>query len=237
MPIVIGKEMLKFIYQRVQQNILSLVPVGVLFFAFAGTLKIWGFWIYAATVLTYQILSLLIIVPRFPAYVELAHLRKVQRGDAKKWDRHIVRLLMVATLLIYVLAAVDLGRLYYCLLPLWMAPIGILLYAAGSALNQWAMIHNPHFEKEVRIQVDRNHQVIAAGPYRHIRHPGYLGSLLGFVSFPFILGSAFAFIGVIFAIAGTVVRTHLEDRTLDKELVGYYQYRESVPYRLIPFVW
>ncbi len=237
MNIVNTKKMLRFISQRVQQNILSLVPVGVLFFAFAGTIKIWGFWIYVATVLTYQILSLLIIVPRFPAYVELARLRKVQRADAKKWDRTVVMLLMMATYIIYILAAVDLGHLHLCLLPLWVAPIGMLLYAAGSVLNQWAMIHNTHFEKEVRIQTDRSHQVIAAGPYRYVRHPGYLGSVLGFVSYPFILGSALAFIGVIFAAAGTVVRTYLEDRALREELEGYRVYTLAVTYRLFPFVW
>ena len=229
--------MLKFILRRVQQNILSLVPVGVLFFAFAGTVKIWGFWIYVTTVHTYQIVSLLIIVPRYPSYVELARVRKIQRADAKKWDRPILYALMIATFLTYALAAVDLGRMHFSQLPLWIAPIGILFYAAGSALNQWAMIHNPHFEKEVRIQSDRAHQVIAAGPYRLVRHPGYLGSMLGFVSFPLILGSALAFVGVILCMAGMVVRTCLEDRTLCAELDQYRAYTNTVPYRLIPFVW
>ncbi len=237
MNIVNTKKMLRFISQRVQQNILSLFPVGVLFFAFAGTIKIWGFWIYVATVLTYQIVSLLIIVPRFPSYVELARLRKIQREDAKKWDRLIVGLLMLATFLIYILAAFDLGRLHLCLLLLWMAPIGMLFYAAGSALNQWAMIHNPHFEKEVRIQADRAHQVIAAGPYKLVRHPGYLGSVLGFVSYPLILGSGLAFIGSFFCIAGMIMRTYLEDRTLREELDGYRAYADAVPRRLLPFIW
>jgi protein-S-isoprenylcysteine O-methyltransferase Ste14 len=143
----------------------------------------------------------------------------------------------IATFSIYALAAVDLGRLHLSPFPLWVAPIGILLYAAGTALNQWAMIHNPHFEREVRIQTDRAHQVIAAGPYRYVRHPGYLGSLLGFISFPFILGSTLAFIGVIFSITGTLVRTHLEDRTLQEELDGYRAYADAVSHRLLPFIW
>jgi hypothetical protein len=125
--------MLKFITQRVQQNFLSLFSIGVLFFAFAGTLKVRGFWIYAATVLVYQIVSLSIIVPRFPAYVELARLRKIQRVDAKKWDRWMIYILMAATFSIYILAAVDLGRIHLSPLPLWIAPLGILLYAAGTA--------------------------------------------------------------------------------------------------------
>ncbi len=231
------RRMSKFIGQRVRQNALSLSSLGVLFFVVAGTLKILGFWIYAGTVLIYQIVSLLILVPRYPAYVELARVRKVQRTDAKKWDKLIIRILLVTAFLMYGLAAFDLGRAHLGILPLWIAPLGILFYAAGSALNQWAMIYNPHFEKEVRIQSDRAHQVITAGPYRIVRHPGYFGSLLGYISFPIILGSALAFIGTTLCIGGTIVRTYLEDQTLCRELDGYRAYTQTVPHRLIPFVW
>jgi protein-S-isoprenylcysteine O-methyltransferase Ste14 len=229
--------LLKFIGRRVRQNALSLFSLGVLFFVVAGTLKVIGFWLYAGTVLMYQIVSLLILVPRYPAYVELARIRKIRRTDVKPWDKQIIRILLVATFLMYGLAALDLGRVRLGILPLWIAPLGILFYAAGSALNQWAMIHNPHFEKEVRIQTDRAHQVIAAGPYRIVRHPGYLGSLLGYISFPLILGSALAFIGSALCIVGTMVRAYLEDRTLYRELDGYPAYARAVPHRLIPFVW
>ncbi len=229
--------MLKFIFQRVQQNVLSLFSVGALFFVIAGTIKNIGFWIYAGTVLMYQIVSLLILVPKYPAYTELARIRKIQRTDAKNWDKRIIRILLMTTFLMYALAALDLGRVRLGILPLWLAAPGILCYTAGSALNQWAMIHNPHFEKEVRIQTDRAHQVIAAGPYRFVRHPGYLGSLLGYLCFPLILGSALAFIGAILCMTGTVVRANLEDRTLRQELDGYQAYAHEVRYRLIPFIW
>lgn len=229
--------MLKFIFQRVLQNVLSLFSVGALFFVVAGTIKIIGFWIYVGTVLIYQIVSLLILVPKYPAYTELARTRKIQRADAKNWDKWIIRILLIASFLMYALAAFDLGRVRLSILPLWLAAPGILFYAAGSTLNQWAMIHNPHFEREVRIQTDRAHQVIATGPYRIVRHPGYLGSLLGFLCFPLILGSALAFIGAFLCMAGTLVRANLEDRTLRQELDGYQAYAHEVRYRLIPFIW
>ena len=108
---------------------------------------------------------------------------------------------------------------------------------AGSALNQLAMLHNPHFERGVRIQTDRGHRVVATGPYRCVRHPGYLGSVLGFVSFPLIVGSAIALLGSILCIVGMVVRTYLEDKTLNQELAGYTEYTRIVRYRLIPYVW
>jgi protein-S-isoprenylcysteine O-methyltransferase Ste14 len=229
--------MFKFILERVAQNISALVALGVLFFAFSGTIKVLGFWIYVATVLVYQIISLLVIVPRHPAYIELAKVRKTRHANAKKWDRVVVLIVTGATLLIYGLAAFDVGRLHISELSVGFALAGILLYVAGSALNQWAMLHNPHFEKEVRIQAERGHKVITTGPYRYIRHPGYLGSMLGLISFPLLFGSAIALSGSVICIVGMMVRTYLEDRALSQELAGYTAYARTVRYRLIPYVW
>jgi protein-S-isoprenylcysteine O-methyltransferase Ste14 len=227
----------KFIVERVTQNISSLAALGAFFFIFAGTIKVLGFWIYIATVLGYQIISLLIIVPRYPAYIELANVRKTRRPNAKQWDRVVVLTLMGATFLMYGLAALDVGRLHISELPVAFALAGALLYVAGSALNQWAMLHNPHFEREVRIQTDRAHEVMTDGPYRYVRHPGYLGSVLGFVSFPLLIGSAVALLGSVVCIAGMIVRTFLEDKVLSQELAGYAEYGRAVRYRLIPYVW
>jgi protein-S-isoprenylcysteine O-methyltransferase Ste14 len=99
------------------------------------------------------------------------------------------------------------------------------------------MVHNPHFERAVRIQQERQHRVVRAGPYRYVRHPGYLGSVLFYVAFPLISGSALALCGGALGIVGMLVRTGLEDRTLRQELVGYAAYAEEVRYRLVPYVW
>lgn len=229
--------MLKFIGRRVIQNIAVLASLGTLFFILAGTIGVWGFWLYVATVLAYQIISLLIIVPRHPEYVDLANVRKTAHTDAKKWDRVVVLAVLVATYTMYALAAFDVGRLHLSQLPALWAIAGILAYVVGSALNQWAMLHNPHFEREVRIQTDRNHAVMTSGPYRYVRHPGYLGSVVGFVSFPLIVGSGIALLGSVLCIAGMIVRTYLEDRTLYQELTGYAEYAQTVHYRLLPYVW
>ncbi|MFN2286405.1 MAG: methyltransferase family protein [Anaerolineae bacterium] len=229
--------MLNFIWGRITRNISALAALGVLFFALAGTVSVWGFWIYVATVLGYQLVSLLIIVPKHPEYIELANVRKKRPVDAKKWDRVVILVVSGATFLTYALAALDIGRLQISTLPMPCAVAGIVAYVAGSALNQWAMLHNPHFEREVRIQTDRNHAVMTSGPYRYVRHPGYLGSVLGLISFPLIVGSGIALLGSALCIAGMIVRTYLEDRTLRQELSGYADYARTVRYRLIPYVW
>lgn len=229
--------MFKFIGSRIVQNISALAALGALFFILAGTISVWSFWVYVATVLAYQIISLLIIVPKHPEYIELANVRRTEHTDAKKWDRVVILAVLGATYVMYALTALDVGRLHLSILPAPWIVVGVLAYVVASALNQWAMLHNPHFEREVRIQTDRNHAVMTSGPYRYVRHPGYLGSVLGFVSFPLIVGSGIALLGSVFCIAGMVVRTYLEDRMLRQELPGYAEYAQTVRYRLLPYVW
>lgn len=76
--------MFKFIGSRIVQNISALAALGALFFILAGTISVWSFWVYVATVLAYQIISLLIIVPKHPEYIELANVRRTEHTDAKK---------------------------------------------------------------------------------------------------------------------------------------------------------
>ena len=89
----------------------------------------------------------------------------------------------------------------------------------------------------VEIQEDRGHEVITTGPYQFVRHPMYVGAILLFFSVPLALGSLTAFIPSIILVALIVVRTYLEDKTLDHELEGYTAYVVPARYRLVPGVW
>ena len=85
--------------------------------------------------------------------------------------------------------------------------------------------------------MERGHRVIDAGPYRYIRHPGYVGFAGWILATPLLLGSWWAFIPSIISIVALIIRTSFEDRTLREELNGYAAYAERVRYRLIPNVW
>jgi len=126
----------------------------------------------------------------------------------------------------------------------WTGPIalavhlaGAVAFALGFALLIWAMASNAYFATIVRIQEDRGHTVCDTGPYRFVRHPGYVSAIIHALAVPLLLGSPWALIpGVVGALA-LVVRTALEDRTLHDELDGYGEYAQRVRYRLLPGVW
>jgi protein-S-isoprenylcysteine O-methyltransferase Ste14 len=113
----------------------------------------------------------------------------------------------------------------------------LVVAVGGYALGTWAMAVNAYFSLVVRIQHDRGQKVVSDGPYRWVRHPGYVGTILFELAAPLLLGSWWALVpGVISALL-LVVRTALEDRTLQQELDGYKQYAGEVRYRLLPGVW
>jgi protein-S-isoprenylcysteine O-methyltransferase Ste14 len=226
-----------FILKRSAKSVGALASLGLLLFTLAGRVNILGFWVYLTVAILYQVVSLWIIVPRYPAYMDLDEARRARHANVKGWDRVIVWTLAGATFVMYGLAALDLGHLHVGRWPVWFTIPGVALYLGGSMLNQWAMVHNPHFERCVRIQHDREHRVARTGPYRYVRHPGYLGSLLFYVAFPLITGSPLALCGSALGIVGVLVRTSLGDRTLREELSGYAEYAQDVRHRLVPCVW
>lgn len=79
---------------------------------------------------------------------------------------------------------------------------------------------NPFFEPGVRIQTKRYQLVIDSGPYRFVRHPGYIAALFLFFGTALALGSFWALVAGALASALHVLRTAWEDRLSRSELAG-----------------
>jgi protein-S-isoprenylcysteine O-methyltransferase Ste14 len=89
----------------------------------------------------------------------------------------------------------------------------------------------------MRIQSERGHTVATGGPYRYVRHPAYAGTILYELAVAILLGSWPALIAGGVSSLLLILRTFLEDRTLQAELTGYAGYARRVRYRLLPGVW
>jgi len=96
------------------------------------------------------------------------------------------------------------------------------------------LIENRFFSSVVRIQVDRGHVVCDSGPYRIVRHPGYAGNMLALPGMVLALSSTWTLVPAAVALIIAVIRTVLEEQTLQDELPGYRDYARRVRYRLIP---
>jgi protein-S-isoprenylcysteine O-methyltransferase Ste14 len=162
--------------------------------------------------------------------------RMVIKAGTETWDKIWGAVFGILFPAIYVVAGLD-ARWGWSPMPAWSWGIGVGLFLLSGGVLVRSMGENPFFEKTVRIQTDRGHRVIDTGPYGVVRHPGYVGFLGWLVSVPLLLGSAWAFAPAAAAMLGLVVRTALEDRTLQAKLPGYCDYAARVRWRLIPGVW
>jgi protein-S-isoprenylcysteine O-methyltransferase Ste14 len=138
---------------------------------------------------------------------------------------------------LYIVAGLDHRLGWSPQFPVWLNIVGFFLVALGYAFGGWAMVENRFFSTMVRIQTDRGHRVCDSGPYRMVRHPGYAGNMLALPGMVLALGSVWTIIPVLIAVVIAVIRTALEDRTLQEELPGYTDYTHRVRYRLFPGIY
>jgi protein-S-isoprenylcysteine O-methyltransferase Ste14 len=155
----------------------------------------------------------------------------------KRWDIILLCFFFPAMLGIIPVAALDDGQFHWFPLAWWVSGIGYVLFLAGMGIILWAEAVNKFCEQTVRIQTERGHKVIDTGLYAIVRHPGYVGGLLLAMGMPLSLGSLWAMIPASLAFVLLILRTLLEDQTLQAELTGYKDYTKRVHYRLIPWVW
>ena len=159
------------------------------------------------------------------------------RRGAKRWDIAIMSTLGLTQLARYIVAGLDQRYGWTGGLPL-AAQLGALVISIlGYTLVVWATASNAFFSQIVRIQAERNHTVATGGPYQYMRHPAYLGALAYELAVPILLASWWAFILSLLNAVLLIIRTTLEDRTLQAELTGYPDYARQVRYRLLPGIW
>ena len=158
--------------------------------------------------------------------------------NAKSWDKVLAPLMAVSVgLPIVIVAGLDHRYNLSPEFPLWLIVIGFILISFGYAFATWALAENKFFSSVVRIQTERGHVVCDTGPYRFVRHPGYAGNIPPLLGIVLALGSVWTLIPAVVALIIAVIRTSLEDQTLQEELSGYRDYARRVRYRLIPGIY
>jgi protein-S-isoprenylcysteine O-methyltransferase Ste14 len=219
------------------QAILGWIGYGGVIILASGRLDwVWG-WAIWAVVGAFLVAHPLILVPINPEL--LAEREKGTQDKAvKTWDKWIAALAGgVFPIASWIVAGLDIRFQWTGPLPLGYHLVGLLVMVLGYALFLWAMACNAFFSEGVRIQTERGHSVTSSGPYRYVRHPGYVGAILSQVSTPFLLGSPWALIPSVASGVLYMVRTYFEDKTLREELPGYQEYAQQTRYRLLPGVW
>ena len=202
-----------------------------------GDLGWWQAWVYSILIVAAGIGGRLWAEHRHPGLMaERQNIKNIQ--NAKTWDKVLAPLMALSVgYPMVVVAGLDHRYDWSSEFPLWFITLGFILILLGYAFATWAMAENRFFSSVVRIQADRGHVVCDSGPYRFVRHPGYAGNIPALFGVVLALGSVWTLIPAAVASIISVIRTVLEDQTLQEELPGYRDYAQRVRYRLIPGIY
>ena len=196
----------------------------------------WEAWVFAFVCIGGFVASRIIVARRWPDLIA-ERARFTDHKDTKSWDRILAPLVGLGSALIPLAAGLEALAGGTVVFSLPAKIFALALITAGYAFSAWALYENRFFSGLVRIQSDRSQQVVSHGPYRFIRHPGYAGALLTYFATPVLLEAPWAFVPAVFFAIVLVLRTSLEDNTLQDELEGYREYAQHVRFRLLPGIW
>ena len=224
----------KLIVRYAIRETMGLVVMGIALFWSAGRIDWWPAWAAIAVMLAWSAATAIVIFRFNP---DLLAERLGPRRGAKPWDMAIMSSLGLVQLARYVVAGLDQRYGWTGGLPLPAQIAALIVCVLGYALVVWATASNAFFSQIVRVQSERGHAVATGGPYRTVRHPAYLGAIAYELGAPVLLASGWALIISGLNVVLLILRTALEDRTLQAELAGYVDYARQVRHRLLPGIW
>ncbi|HKQ57461.1 MAG TPA: isoprenylcysteine carboxylmethyltransferase family protein [Candidatus Eisenbacteria bacterium] len=162
---------------------------------------------------------------------------RFRRGQTGEDGSRLVAI-RVLFLVMFVYAVLDIGRLHWSdVVPTMVQVFALALFALALLWTEWAVVVNRFFLPVIRLQSERGHRVVDAGPYGIVRHPGYAAMIVMPGAAALALGSLGAAVLGLGLSGLFIARTAHEDRFLRAHLDGYAEYAARVRYRLLPKVW
>ena len=225
-----NKGKLGLLFEAVGKFALGVILVGVLIFLPAGTLGYMQGWLFMATLFVPMLGAGIVMLIKSPELL-------ASRLDAKEKEAEqgvVLKLSGLMFILGFVVAGLDF-RFSWLPIPPLVSYVAAGVMLIGYLAFAEVLRENAYLSRTIKVV--EGQKVVDTGLYGVVRHPMYSATMLLFIAMPLVLGSLIAL--VIFLAYPVIIAMRIigEERLLEKELVGYSEYKRKVKYRLIPFVW
>ncbi|MBQ3054612.1 MAG: isoprenylcysteine carboxylmethyltransferase family protein [Oscillospiraceae bacterium] len=220
----------KLFLQAIGKLVLGMLSVALLTFLPAGTLHFPNGWLLMAILFVPMFLAGLVLMVCNPKLLQ----RRLNAKETQKEQRLVVSLSALVFLAGFLVSGLDF-RFGWSHLPQSVVIIAVIIFLAAYLLYAEVIRENTYLSRTIEVQEAQ--KVIDTGLYSVIRHPMYTATIFLFLSMPLILGSIWGFFVFLIHPILIVRRIKFEEEFLTKELPGYLEYRQTVAYRLIPFLW
>ena len=187
-------------------------------------------WLLLAILFIPMFLAGIFMMLKNPALLK----RRLEAKEEQQQQDLVIKLSGIMFISGFIIASLG-YRFGWYMLPKTAVYIAAAVFLLAYILYAEVLRENTYLSRTIK--VEENQTVVDTGLYGIVRHPMYSVTLILFLSIPLILGSVYAFI--IFLAYPFIIAKRIkgEEELLEKELIGYTEYKQSVKYRLIPFIW
>ena len=221
---------IRLLFSAILKFFLGVVLVGVLIFLPAGTFSFWQGWLFMGILFLPMFLAGVVMMIKSP---DLLRKRLVAK-EKQREQGLVVKLSGLMFLAGFLIASLG-HRFFWYTLPAGVSAVAAVVFLIAYALYAEVLRENAYLSRTIEVQ--EGQVVVDTGLYGIVRHPMYAVTLLLFLSMPLVLGSLYSFL--IFLCYPVLIsqRIRYEEAFLERELLGYAEYKKKVKYRMIPWIW
>lgn len=216
-----------------RRSLLSILALGVLLFAPAGSLRFWEGWLYGFVFVAATTAMSIYFLKHDPKLIE----RRMHVGP-KAEQIPAQKIIMTITLLGFVMLLGLPGfdhRWQWSAVPPWLVLVANTGVALSFGIFFVVLKQNSYAASTIRVEAGQ--PVVSTGAYAIVRHPLYSGALLLLAFTPLALGSYWTLLVAVAMVPALAWRLLDEERFLKQNLPGYADYCRATRFRLIPGVW
>ncbi len=164
--------------------------------------------------------------------------KTLQAGRHDRGSTRLIGLSISAVFMVLLAAPVlDYFQIGHVTRGLLVGGLGLAVMLSGIALRYWASKTLGEFYTRTLL-IKAEHQIVESGPYRIIRHPGYLGFILMFVGAGLATANwiATALVTIMMSIV-YIYRIHVEETMLQTAFGERYEAYRAHTWRLVPLIY
>lgn len=221
---------IKLFFQAMIKFLLGVLLIGLLLFIPANTIYYWNGWLFMGLLFVPMFIAGIVLMIKNPELLR----KRLNAKEKENEQKQVIAVSGLMFLLGFIIAGLN-YKYNWIVIPNIVVIISSILFILAYILYAEVLRENTYLSRTIEVQ--ENQKVIDTGLYGIVRHPMYAATILLFLTMPLILGSIVSF--VIFLVYPIIINKRIknEEKVLEKELLGYAEYKDRVKYKVIPFVW
>ena len=221
---------MKLFFQAIIKFVLGVLIIGALLFIPANTIYYWNGWLFMGLLFVPMFIAGIILMLKNPELLK----KRLNAKEKENEQKQVIAFSGLMFLVGFIIAGLN-YKYNWIIIPNIVVIVSSILFILAYILYAEVLRENNYLSRTIEVQ--ENQKVIDTGLYGIVRHPMYAVTILLFLTMPLILGSAQSFI--IFLVYPIIISKRIknEEKILEKELLGYTEYKNKVKYKVIPFVW